>query len=177
MHVDLSKNYFDLFGLAEEFGIDQTLLVANFQELQKQLHPDKFASKPDAERRWSMQAASYVNEAYQTLGDELKRAIYLLKLNDISIDEETDTQMSPMFLMEQMEYREALEMAPGSSDPFAALDKVRRDLIAGTAQQVGDFEQACLKQEWSEARTAVRQWQFLHKLKQEVRSTEERLDE
>lgn len=177
MHVDLSKNYFDLFGLAEEFNVDHAALVSRFQELQKQLHPDKFASQPDSERRWSMQAASFVNEAYQTLGDDLKRAIYILKLQGVSIDEETDTQMSPMFLMEQMEYREALEMAPDSSDPFAALDSVRRNLKAGTAEQVSAFENACNQQQWSEARTTVRQWQFLEKLKQEVRSAEERLDD
>lgn len=177
MHVDFSKNYFDLFGLAEKFNLDNAQLVSRFQELQKQLHPDKYASKPDAERRWSMQAASFVNEAYQTLGDDLKRAIYLLGLNGVSIDEETDTQMSPMFLMEQMEYREALEMAPDASDPFAALDAVRTKLKSATSEQLAEFEKACNQQSWSEARTSVRQWQFLEKLKQEVRSAEERLDE
>ena len=177
MHVDFSKNYFDLFGLAEKFDIDNAQLVSRFQELQKQLHPDKYASKPDAERRWSMQAASFVNEAYQTLGDDLKRAIYLLGLHGVSIDEETDTQMSPMFLMEQMEYREALEMAPDASDPYQALDAVRKNLKSATSDQLAAFENACNQQSWSEARTSVRQWQFLDKLKQEVRSAEERLDE
>lgn len=177
MHVDLSKNYFDLFGLAEKFDVNNAQLVSRFQELQKQLHPDKYASKPDAERRWSMQAASFVNEAYQTLGDDLKRAIYMLELHGISIDEETDTQMSPMFLMEQMEYREALEMAPDANDPYAALDAVRKKLKSATSDQLAEFENACNQGSWSEARTSVRQWQFLDKLKQEVRSAEERLDD
>lgn len=176
MRVDLSKTFFELFGFAEDFAIDRAELMGRFQQLQKQLHPDKFASQPDAEKRWSMQAASYVNEAYQTLGNDLRRAIYLLRVNDVSIDEETDTQMSPMFLMEQMEHREALEMAPTSSDPFAALDIIRRELKASTVGQMEAFESASTQKNWTEARTAVRQWQFLEKLRQEVILTEESLE-
>lgn len=176
MRVDLSKTFFELFGLAEEFAIDRAELVGRFQQLQKQLHPDKFASQPDAEKRWSMQAASYVNEAYQTLGNELRRAIYLLRVNDVSIDEETDTQMSPLFLMEQMEHRESLEMAPSASDPLAALDAIRRQLKVSTAEQVAVFEIASIAKNWTDARTVVRQWQFLEKLRQEVISTEESLE-
>jgi molecular chaperone HscB len=176
MRVDLSNTFFELFGFAEEFTIDRGELTERFQQLQKQLHPDKFASQPDAEKRWSMQAASYVNEAYQTLGNDLRRAIYLLQVNDISIDEETDTQMSPMFLMEQMEHREALEMAPSKPDPFAALNAIRRQLKVSTLEQVGVFESASAGKNWIEARTVVRQWQFLEKLRKEVIATEESLD-
>jgi molecular chaperone HscB len=176
MHVDLSKTFFELFGFAEDFVIDRAELIGRFQQLQKQLHPDKFASQPDAEKRWSMQAASYVNEAYQTLGNDLRRAIYLLRVNDVSIDEETDTQMSPLFLMEQMEHREALEMAPSAGDPFAALEAIRRQLKASTSGQVEAFESASADKNWTEARTVVRQWQFLEKLRREVMSTEESLD-
>ena len=176
MQVDLSSNFFDLFGLPVQFAIDESNLVARFQELQKQLHPDRFASKPAAERRWSMQAASYVNEGYQTLKNDLKRAIYLLKLNDVSVDEETDTRMSPMFLMEQMEYRESLEAAENAADPLEKLDPVRKQLKAGIREQSQTFDQAAGSGNWDEARTTVRQWQFLDKLAREVKSLEERLD-
>ena len=176
MRVNLSNTFFELFGFAEEFAIDSKQLVEQFQQLQKQLHPDKFASQPDAEKRWSMQAASYVNEAYQTLNNELRRAIYLLAVNDVSTDEETDTQMSPMFLMEQMEHREAVEMASSASDPLAALDAIRREIKASTLAQKIAFENASVEKNWVEARTIVRQWQFLEKLRQEVIATEEDLD-
>lgn len=176
MQVDLSSNFFDLFGLPVQFAIDESNLVARFQELQKQLHPDRFASKPAAERRWSMQSASYVNEGYQTLKNDLKRAIYLLKLNDVSVDEETDTHMSPMFLMEQMEYRESLEAAESAADPLEKLDAVRKQLKAGIREQTQTFDQASGSGNWDEARTTVRQWQFLDKLAREVKSMEERLD-
>jgi len=161
----------------QAFAVDMVTLDERFQALQTQLHPDKFAAGTDSDRRWSMQAASHVNEAYQTLSDDLKRAIYILSLQGISIDDETDTQMSPMFLMEQMEYRESLEMAPGAKDPFAALDTVRKQLNVASKEQIDDFEAAAQKGDWAQGRTVVRQWQFLDKLKREVRSVEEQLDD
>lgn len=176
MQLDLSANYFDLFGLERAFSIDKRLLVSRFQELQKQLHPDKFASRSDAERRWSMQAASLVNEGYQTLGNDLKRAGYLLSLEGISVDEETDTQMAPEFLMEQMEYREALESAESAEDPYARLDVIRRQLAQAADAQAKTFSAAADEGDWSAARATVRQWQFLDKLASEVKRTEERLD-
>lgn len=176
MQVDLSSNYYDLFGLPLQFAIDESALSGRFQELQRQLHPDRFASQSAAERRWSMQAASRVNEGYQTLKHDLKRAIYLLTLNNVSVDEETDTQMSPMFLMEQMEYREALEEAEAAADPLSKLDDVRRLLKAGIAEQGRVFAYAAETGDWGEARNTVRQWQFLDKLAREVKQLEERLD-
>lgn len=176
MQVDLSSNFFNLFGMAAVFSIDEAALVDRFQELQKQLHPDKYASASDAERRWSMQAASFVNEGYQTLSNDLKRAVYLLGLNGVSTDEETDTQMAPEFLMEQMEYREALESAPDSNDPIFALDKIRKQLRSGLKDQLSSFGQAASSSDWMQARTVVRQWQFLDKLGRELKDIEERLD-
>ena len=177
MQVDLSSNYFDLFGLPRQFVVDESALTLRFRQLQTQLHPDKFASEPSAQRRWSMQAASFVNAGFQTLSHDLKRAIYLLELHDISVDEETDTQMAPEFLMQQMEHREALEMAESAADPLARLDGIRAELKVAIAEQSAAYAVAVESRNWSQARTVVRQWQFLDKLTREVKSMEERLDQ
>lgn len=177
MQVDFSNNYFELFELPIAFDVSQEHLDTRFRSLQRFLHPDKFASAADAERRWSMQAASFVNEAYQTLSEPLKRASYILSLNGISLDEETDTQMSPMFLMEQMEMREALGDAPNAADPYAALDKISVEINNGRASHAKDFSQAAEKADWTVARTVVRQWQFLEKMSSEVQTQEARLDD
>lgn len=152
-------------------------LDTRYRTLQRNLHPDKFAQGTDAEKRWSMQAAGFVNEAYQTLSKPLKRAAYLLSLNGISVDEETDTQMSPMFLMEQMELREAIEEAPGKDDPYEALDKIAKQLRESNKNTAAEFEQAAAKNDWQTGRTVVRQWQFLEKLATEVKTAEARLDD
>ena len=176
MQLDSKSNYFELFGLPQRFAIDNQALVDRYRELQQQLHPDKFASRPDAERRWSLQAASLVNDAYKTLHTELNRAAYLLKLQGIQLDEETDTQMDPMFLMEQMELREALESAEQADDCFAELAGIRKQLRSSVDEQSLAFARAVDQADWTLARTITRQWQFLDKLQRETKSIEERLD-
>jgi len=166
MQLDFSSNYFELFDLTQRF-----------QQLQRVLHPDKFASATDAERRWSVQAASRVNEAYQILKQPLKRASYMLELQGLMLNEETDTQMDPMFLMEQMELREALGDVESASDPFAALDKLNTQLASQISSSADAFLVAANGEDWPQGRIVVRQWQFLEKLRQETRSLEARLDD
>ena len=176
MQLDLSGSFFELFGFPESYSIDENMLVERFRDMQRQLHPDKFASRPESERRWSMQAASVVNEAYQTLKSDLGRATYLLKINGIPIDEETDTRMDPLFLMEQMELRESLETAETSQDPVSALIKIREQLRSAIDIQKQAFVSASSKKGWEQARIITRQWQFLDKMVREVKALEERLD-
>ncbi|MEE9322085.1 MAG: Fe-S protein assembly co-chaperone HscB [Granulosicoccus sp.] len=176
MQVDLSTNYFELFELPAVFAVDSGRLTTRFRALQKAFHPDRFAAATDAERRWSVQAASFVNDGYQTLGKPLRRAAYLLSLNGISIDEETDTTMDPMFLMEQMELREALEEAQTADEPMDALDSIRKQLRTAMREQALQFEQTADDKKWQQARTVVRQWQFLDKLESELLAIEARLD-
>lgn len=176
MQIDLTSNFFELFGFESNFNLDDAALVERFNDLQRHLHPDKFAARPDSERRWSMQAASLVNQGYQTLRSELPRASYLLKLNGIDVDDETDTRMDPAFLMEQMELRESLELAEQSQDPPLALADIRKQLKTLVQGQVQVFTTALEKGDWEQARITTRQWQFLDKLLREIKELEERLD-
>ncbi len=83
MTVNLNQNHFELFGLPARFGIDAAALEARYHELQREVHPDRFAAAPEAERRVSMQLATRVNEAYQTLKSPLRRAVYILQLRGV----------------------------------------------------------------------------------------------
>lgn len=176
MQVDFSDNYFALFEFPVAFDLDDQQLATRFRALQKVLHPDRYASASDAERRWSMQAAGFVNEGYQTLRRPISRASYLLSLNGIKLDEETDTHMAAEFLMEQMELREELGDAAATSDPQQALDNVTHKLHAGLEQSLCQFKEAAQRKDWQQARTVVRQWQFLDKLHTEVHAQEAQLD-
>ncbi len=117
--MNLNQNHFELFGLPARFSVDLAKLEARYHELQREVHPDRFAAAPDAERRVSMQLATRVNEAYQTLKSPLKRAVYMLQLRGVDPKFETDTAMPPEFLMEQMSWRERIEA--GSEKPDALL--------------------------------------------------------
>ncbi|HLQ01015.1 MAG TPA: Fe-S protein assembly co-chaperone HscB [Burkholderiales bacterium] len=119
MTVNLNQNHFELFGLPARFAVDAVALEARYRELQREVHPDRFAAAPDAERRVSMQLATRVNEAYQTLKSPLKRAVHILQLRGVDPKFETNTAMPAGFLMEQMSWRERIEA--GSEKPEALL--------------------------------------------------------
>jgi len=115
--MNLNQNHFELFGLPALFAVDAAALEARYHELQREVHPDRFAAAADAERRVSMQLATRVNEAYQTLKSPLRRAVYILQLRGMDPGLETNTAMPPDFLMEQMSWRERIEA--GSEEPEA----------------------------------------------------------
>ena len=87
------------------------MLDSRWKELQREAHPDKFAAQGASAQRVAMQWSVRINEAYQRLKLPLKRAGYLCELNGTAIHAETNTAMPPAFLMQQMEWREALEEA------------------------------------------------------------------
>src|SRR6202795_595942 len=117
--MNLNQNHFELFGVPVQFAVDAAELDRRYLELQREVHPDRFATAPDAQRRVSMQLATRVNEAYQTLKSPLKRAVYILHLRGVDPELETNTAMPPEFLMEQMSWRERIEA--GSERPEALL--------------------------------------------------------
>lgn len=174
----LQQNYFSLFELGVSSQIDERALRSRYMELQRQYHPDNFASADDAQRRYAVQVAAFVNQAYQTLSNPLKRAEYCLQLQGVEVDAETDAKMDPMFLMEQMEWRETLEDID-EEDPkaFTAITKLREQIGKKTqtlAQQTAEHLEATQSES---AREAIRKWQFLVKLDAEADAVEARLDE
>ena len=112
-----------------------------------------------------------------TLSKPLDRAVYLLKLQSVDLDVETDTRMAPDFLMMQMELREALEEIESASDPYAAADKMRKQLDEHTQAVQKAFKDNLDKSDLDSARDKAREWQFLDKLMREVSDTEARLDD
>src|ERR1700733_11150756 len=119
------QNHFDLFHLPQQFAIDAGALDSAYRNVQGQVHPDKFVSASEAEKRVAMQWATRANEAYQTLKNPLKRATYLCELHGVDLQTESNTAMPMAFLMQQMEWREALGEARADKDVDAleALDK------------------------------------------------------
>ena len=137
-------------------------------DLQKQVHPDKFANSSDQEKRLSMQQTSWINEAQATLRDPVLRAIYLLKLKGTDINLENETTMDAAFLMQQLETRERLEGIKNESDPLAELDLMAKELKASTADMMKGFTQSYEADEIDDAREWIRKLQFMQKAKKEI---------
>lgn len=123
----VSENYFDLFGLNQAFRIDASALESQYRAIQSASHPDRFVTAPSAEKLKSMQTATLANEAYQTLKNPASRAQYLLSLHQINATKETNTAMPADFLMQQMEWREALEDFKAAQD-INGLDTLAKEM-------------------------------------------------
>jgi len=175
---NFQQNYFELFGLQEGCALDASELRAAFMSLQRDHHPDKHASRDDAERLLAVRIASFINEAHQTLSTPLKRAEYCLQLKGVSTDTETDAKMDPVFLMEQMEWRETLEDVDLTSEAaYEQLDKLKREITGSVKAVSSEVEAQLAAQNLGGARDSVRQWQFLSKLVGEINAAEARVDE
>lgn len=171
--LDFQQNFFSLLNLPVCFQLDPARLEQNFRALQAQVHPDKFTHLPESERRVSMQWSTRVNEAYQTLRKPLSRARYLLSLHGVETQEETNTAMPVEFLMQQMEWREAIEAAGDG----AALNKVQQQLDE-EAQNLRQRLAQCLDdaRDYLSAAEIVRKLGFFEKLAEEVDSAFDTLD-
>ena len=174
--MDFTQDYFSLFGLPQHFGFERAELDRAFRELQMRVHPDKFAHSNDAEKRLSMQWATQVNEAYQTLRDPLRRARYLLSLRGVETQEETNTAMAPEFLMQQMEWREAIAEAKASRDS-GAIDALTQHIAGRSKDCHAELAQAIdIEGDLAKAATIVRKLRFVEKLQEEAVSAAETID-
>ncbi len=129
----LTDNDFQLLGLPETQAQDRAAIDARWKALQAEVHPDRFAAEDGAAQRVAMQWAMRVNEGYQRLKDPLKRAAYLCELRGAPVQAENNTAMPPAFLMQQMEWREALDDARDESALTALDDDATRAETAALA--------------------------------------------
>ena len=111
LSAQLAVNDFALFELPQRFAQNRADLDARWKDLQREAHPDKFASQGTAAQRVAMQWSVRINEAYQRLKDPLRRAAYLCELGGSPIQAENNTSMPTAFLMQQMSWREDLDDA------------------------------------------------------------------
>ena len=123
--LSLASSDFELFGVPARFSQERSALDARWKELQREAHPDRFAAQGAAAQRIAMQWSVRINEAYQRLKDPLKRAAYLCELAGAPVNAESNTAMPPQFLMQQMQWREALDDATSLADIDALQSKVR----------------------------------------------------
>jgi molecular chaperone HscB len=175
----LTRNHFEIFSLPQRYALDRALLDARYRDLQRSVHPDRFASAGDQERRISMQQAAQINEAYQTLRDPLRRGRYLLELRGQDAGDPQRTHQDQAFLMEQMELRERLEDVRHQADPMDALHK----LAARIRGQYEALESALAealdgpRPDSGRAAALVLRMQYFTRLREEVQALEADLED
>ena len=168
------QNHFELFHLPQQFAVDLKALDQAYRDVQNQVHPDKFARSPYAEKRVAMQWATRANEAYQTLRSPMRRATYLCELHGVDLETESNTAMAPAFLMQQMEWREALDDARAARDA-SALAALDRDLADTRRTQLDQIAAALDGGDYHQAALGVRQLMFLEKFGDEFAAAFDRM--
>jgi len=172
---DLKRNYFDLFDLPVGFALDQVRLGVRYRQLQREMHPDRYAGASAYEQRLAVQYSSRINEAYATLRKPLPRALYLLDIAGMTAKEISAVPLAGGFLIAQMELREKLENMDDLVDPETALDHMVTDIGADVAVLQEQFSQAYSAGEMAAAASACVKMQYLDKLLQEAEQLESRL--
>lgn len=163
--MNLQSNDFELFELPVAYALDRQRLDERWKALQREVHPDRYAAADAQTQRQAMQWSVRINEAYQRLKDPLQRAAYLCELHGAPIQAENNTAMPAAFLMQQMEWREALESASTAhavedlADEVAA---VRRRVLADLQQLADDHR------DWAALAAQVRALMFVERFAKDV---------
>jgi molecular chaperone HscB len=171
--VNLQSSDFELFGLTPGFAQDRAFIDARWKDLQREVHPDKFAAQGAAAQRISMQWSVRINEAYQRLKEPLRRAAYLCELNGVPVNAENNTAMPAEFLMQQMEWREALDEATTTAE----LDELDA-LVRSTRQQALELCARFLdeKQDHPLAVGQVRALMFIDRFSRDIEARLDQMD-
>jgi molecular chaperone HscB len=159
--VNLADDDFTLLGLAQCYAQDLTVVQARWKTALSTVHPDRYAQAGAVGQRLAMQWSVRLNEAYQRLKNPLKRAEYLCGLRGARVNAERNTAMPAAFLMQQMEWREALDQATNEAAKNRIKEALKTQATLYEAQLVRAFDVDNLP---DEAAHVVRAWMFVDKL-------------
>ncbi|CAN0879296.1 Iron-sulfur cluster co-chaperone protein HscB homolog [Linum grandiflorum] len=160
--VDRSLNYFRLFGLEKKYEIEDGNLHDKYKDWQKKLHPDLVHSKSE-ERDFAREQSARVGDAYRTLANPRVRAMYILKLAGVDVNEE-ETISDPELLLEIMEIREAVEDAPDAT----ALNKIQSQLEEKLQVWSKSFANAFTSKNFEEAKDCIRRMTYYDRAIEEI---------
>ncbi len=162
----MTQNFFTLLNLPEAFVVDLKKLDQHYQAIQKEIHPDRFASLSDETKMESVKKTAQVNDAYQTLKSSIRRAEYLLHLYGFDINDEKYTAVPQDFLLQQMEWREELETHTKNKE---ALEKLA-SVVAIKKKQKIDLLPTYFdkKNNLPEAIKITRELNFIEKIEQHI---------
>ncbi|XP_028948861.2 iron-sulfur cluster co-chaperone protein HscB homolog isoform X1 [Malus domestica] len=188
--VDQSLDYFQIFGLYWGRGIikfgtsgactnavnqlsykpqerkyDSKVddLEGKYKAWQKKLHPDLVHTKSEKEREYAAEQSARVIDAYRTLSQPLARAIYMMKLEGVDVDEEETLSESDL-LTEILEIREAVEEAADSQ----ALDEIQSQMKEKLKHWSDAFANAFHSRNFGEALKAIRRMTYYERVNESV---------
>ncbi|XP_050379582.1 LOW QUALITY PROTEIN: iron-sulfur cluster co-chaperone protein HscB homolog [Argentina anserina] len=152
-------DYFQIFRLERKYDSVEGTLEGKYKEWQKKLHPDLVHSKSEKEREYAAEQSARVIDAYRTLSNPLARAIYILKLEGVDIDEE-ETLTDLDLLSEIMEIREAVEEASDAQ----ALNQIQTQMQEKLKEWSNNFSKTFESRNFEEAVKAIRHMTYYERV-------------
>jgi molecular chaperone HscB len=172
-------DYYELLGVPRSLNLSLDALQLRYYELSRQLHPDRFMQKPEAERQRALDMSSALNDAYRTLKDPIKRAQYLLTLEGFDIGEQRSKDVPPELLEEVFELNMALEEMRGGDDSarpqIEQAEKNFTNMLAETDSQLaalfGQYHAAPSRDVLVQIRNVLNRRKYIQNLVSEVEKT------
>lgn len=166
------QNPFDVFDMDITFDVDKQQLSTQYLKLQKQYHPDNFATASSQQQLQAIQQAAQINDAYQALKNPLKRAeaILALKTHQEIPAEETVQDMD--FLMMQLTQREKLATIQATQD-IEQLLSLQQETETLQQVQLTELAQAIQDKSWEQVKILINRLKFVEKLSFEIAQLEE----
>ncbi|GJN35077.1 hypothetical protein PR202_gb23810 [Eleusine coracana subsp. coracana] len=150
-------------GRERKYDITENSLERKYKDWQKKLHPDLVHTKSEKERGFAAEQSALVIDAYRTLSRPLSRALYLLKLEGIQVDEEK-TINDPELLMEMMEIREAVSDTTDSK----TLEKIQSQIKRKLETWSDSFLEAFHKRDFNHAVEATQRMRYYERAVEET---------
>ncbi|MFT5220331.1 MAG: molecular chaperone HscB [Planctomycetota bacterium] len=165
---DLKQNYFELFSLPADFRLDINNLRAEQQRLQASFHPDRFVGSDEQQKRMSIQVASWINQAFEILSNDVKRAIYLLEIVGAGEQNEAETTSDTQFLMEQIELREEIEACENVVNTVDCYEKISTRLSQQALELADGFVERLQAEDFTGARKVTHKMQFIQRIQDQL---------
>jgi molecular chaperone HscB len=172
-------DYYELLGITRSLNLSLNELQKRYYELSRQLHPDRFMQKPEAEQQRALDLSSALNDAYRTLKDRVKRAQYMLSLEGFDIGEQRSKDVPPELLEEVFELNMALEEMRSGDDSarpqLEAAEKTFTGMLAGVDEQLEalfeKYDQSRNRDVLTEIRGVLNRRKYILNLVGEVQKT------
>ncbi|RKS84524.1 co-chaperone protein HscB [Orbus hercynius] len=166
-------NYFSLFELSMTLPVDTAELNRHYQQLQRQYHPDNYATVSDSDKAKVMQKSATINAAYRILKDPISAAQYRVSLEGIDIDSDHHTIRDPDFLGEQFELRERLDDIENTGDEVA-LQQFYNEVMVRKQQVYQTLLLAIEQHDWLMAKVGVYKLHYFARLIEQIELLQEK---
>jgi len=172
-------DYYALLGIPRKLDLSMDILQQRYYELSRELHPDRFMRKPAEEQQRALEMSSALNDAYRTLKDPLKRAMYVLAQEGFDIGEQRSKDVPPELLEEVFELNMALEEMRGGDDSarpqLVQAEKSFTNMLAEVDTQIQtlfvQYDASQSRDALAQLRTTLNRRKYIQNLVAEVERT------